>query len=1063
MLGTTSTPLIFIVEENGNPALARMFIEENLVEINTPNEHGMTALMVAAQKNRLELLQLLLEKGADYKLTNNDHKSALMLAAENGHELATKALVAAGAKLSARERILLGRLLFKSPHKKLLLRTAIAAGLEPNIIQKANYHRMRAPHAAIFYAKQEIDAFFTRLNIDTTGGGEEESLIDLTIPTEIAHRGIAADLTERFIENVINSEIEGTFNTSDYAHPMCLTGKHLFNNSAFRSLLVKPEQWAIGNYGRQASYVHQIISKRTAGEAATTTDIPTAQELLSRLPRIRIIYRTDHNLSSTTAMLKITERLRFLDYTGPIDILYYDTIMDTPGQKTNKEKLAHIFPTPIPNITFIAINQETLSPIQSTESFLPHLNRHSYKTLAEIPYAPLSISFAATSPLAHPYFSLLYTGTFIDLSVHNICLDWFYQIGAITLANGEIVPLLPKQLDPLSYVPSELTPLYSIPTSREYTWADYLRQSDLPYDSMVVRAVVANCTATESKMVFARLLKSLLTKTKPVLIFNSGAGEDYARISAWTDLLTTEVKLFTDPNVRPTADFVLPEGIKVAIIQLPTLSSEIFEQVVTATTLPFVGMGSLVPWMRLGKITLIARDLELYPEDPANIYKTITGEHAEFAKNIAAASTALAKIDGDTRTLDDLLIHFDQTSAPVRTVAMLIKEKYASTPDQLTVALTWLGHHYAEAILDEEHYKSAACEFYRQIQKQDKYATRRKDFTLKLELLGAETTATNFDFCYDHAETDTILKAINKNPLDLFYFLLYFKPETQVGIGIFHRLLYSKIKKIAHLQLTSKEKIFLLLFLREHLMNVSREPFWDANDFLILGLMFLLDKTLFFKNPLLDTVFIQGCANTSINPFYGLMLRKLLCDYNHKAFERLFPFNPTPRAMLSTLPEEGSIPFLYESITRLSASAAMPAACVYTAEQVKIEAQHFYAANPLICMKLPELITEDATTRIQPHLTMIKLINALAYRFNVGIILSSESYQSRIYFNITARTLIHLAADEETGHKIFTKHSATSAEARGIYALPITRSFTRTPPLMDRHELHTFSGKKAGR
>lgn len=67
-------------------------------DINGRNEHGMTALMRASYHGRVEMVRVLLERGADPNVTRNDNFTALSLAAFFGHAEIVEVLMRHGAK-----------------------------------------------------------------------------------------------------------------------------------------------------------------------------------------------------------------------------------------------------------------------------------------------------------------------------------------------------------------------------------------------------------------------------------------------------------------------------------------------------------------------------------------------------------------------------------------------------------------------------------------------------------------------------------------------------------------------------------------------------------------------------------------------------------------------------------------------------------------------------------------------------------------------------------------------------------------------------------------------------
>ena len=53
--------------------------------IDHQDKNGCSALMLACEKGHFDVVEFLLQKGADIKLLSKADKSALMLAEENGH------------------------------------------------------------------------------------------------------------------------------------------------------------------------------------------------------------------------------------------------------------------------------------------------------------------------------------------------------------------------------------------------------------------------------------------------------------------------------------------------------------------------------------------------------------------------------------------------------------------------------------------------------------------------------------------------------------------------------------------------------------------------------------------------------------------------------------------------------------------------------------------------------------------------------------------------------------------------------------------------------------------
>lgn len=86
---------------HGDVEAARQLLDAG-VDIDARDRHGQTALMLAAKRGHLALVELLIEKRADLNVTAKYRLSALMLAVVAGHTEIARRLVRAGADLSIR-------------------------------------------------------------------------------------------------------------------------------------------------------------------------------------------------------------------------------------------------------------------------------------------------------------------------------------------------------------------------------------------------------------------------------------------------------------------------------------------------------------------------------------------------------------------------------------------------------------------------------------------------------------------------------------------------------------------------------------------------------------------------------------------------------------------------------------------------------------------------------------------------------------------------------------------------------------------------------------------------
>ncbi|HJD58190.1 MAG TPA: ankyrin repeat domain-containing protein, partial [Rickettsia endosymbiont of Ceroptres masudai] len=70
---------------NGSVEVVQLLLEKG-ANIDTANNNGDTALLAAAQNRSVEVVQLLLEKGANIDTANNNGDTTLLVAARNGHD-----------------------------------------------------------------------------------------------------------------------------------------------------------------------------------------------------------------------------------------------------------------------------------------------------------------------------------------------------------------------------------------------------------------------------------------------------------------------------------------------------------------------------------------------------------------------------------------------------------------------------------------------------------------------------------------------------------------------------------------------------------------------------------------------------------------------------------------------------------------------------------------------------------------------------------------------------------------------------------------------------------------
>ena len=75
-----------LASEYGKPEVVEVILTYyEKLEMNTKNEYGYTAVILAAENGHKECVDLLIGNGADLNLSNKFGKTALVMAAENGH------------------------------------------------------------------------------------------------------------------------------------------------------------------------------------------------------------------------------------------------------------------------------------------------------------------------------------------------------------------------------------------------------------------------------------------------------------------------------------------------------------------------------------------------------------------------------------------------------------------------------------------------------------------------------------------------------------------------------------------------------------------------------------------------------------------------------------------------------------------------------------------------------------------------------------------------------------------------------------------------------------------
>lgn len=130
--GVSAQDIFSFVKEGDLKNISKV-LQNKTANVNTINESGYTPLMFAAYYNQLEVIQFLLEKGAEINLESK-YGTALMAATIKGHRDAVVFLIAEGATLNNKDSYGNTALL----HSAVFNRTEIAkllleAGADPHI------------------------------------------------------------------------------------------------------------------------------------------------------------------------------------------------------------------------------------------------------------------------------------------------------------------------------------------------------------------------------------------------------------------------------------------------------------------------------------------------------------------------------------------------------------------------------------------------------------------------------------------------------------------------------------------------------------------------------------------------------------------------------------------------------------------------------------------------------------------------------------------------------------------------------------------------------------------
>jgi ankyrin repeat protein len=108
--------------QDGDTAKVKALLEKNPELVNTANEVGMTPLLMATMRNKMELIKLLVNRGADVRAKNSIGFTALDAAVYSGNKEAVELLITKGADMNTKSKLGTTPLLFSVTrgHKEVL-------------------------------------------------------------------------------------------------------------------------------------------------------------------------------------------------------------------------------------------------------------------------------------------------------------------------------------------------------------------------------------------------------------------------------------------------------------------------------------------------------------------------------------------------------------------------------------------------------------------------------------------------------------------------------------------------------------------------------------------------------------------------------------------------------------------------------------------------------------------------------------------------------------------------------------------------------------------------------
>ena len=239
---------LFIASKNNYKRIVDQLVDIEGIDLNKPNESGNTPLMAAAEKDCIEIVNILLDKGAKCDVLNNDFQNVLHLVARNGMDTTFKRILDddLNCHLLQDKEIKKGETpihkIVREGKELLFEEYILTKNLDPNIIAARNFNGETPCHVAakrqrMSILKSIVQKFPFTLNIKNNK--------DYT-PLQVA----AAYGKIECVEFLLNSKFSG--NDLDInKRILCIASKnghhklvkHLLENHKYKEVDVKEAFW----------------------------------------------------------------------------------------------------------------------------------------------------------------------------------------------------------------------------------------------------------------------------------------------------------------------------------------------------------------------------------------------------------------------------------------------------------------------------------------------------------------------------------------------------------------------------------------------------------------------------------------------------------------------------------------------------------------------------------------------------------------------------------------------------------------------------------------------------